>query len=331
MNLIITKRCNKGCPYCFATTSRNATQPDDWDMTFETFQELLDKMGPDGVPKLLGGEPTQHPEFKRFVTELLNRKLEFTVISNFLFDDDITDFLIESLHKQKIGFLINSTNLEAVKGREEKFVNNYNKIYKFLYQHDGEDVMSCGFTFENDKSPEYYVEYLEMLSKKLHGIERLRLSMANPDSDKENFFFIKNHDLGNKFIKVVKKSLQLGILPSLDCIVYPCMFENKEEWKYIKNFLSNVRSKCVGCPNDIFPDGTASFCYPVKEFVKVDSRKYESIQEISRDLTMRHSILTNKQQKPEPCRECQFRELNMCSGPCLAFYNLENETLGINT
>lgn len=331
MNLIITKRCNKGCPYCFAAASRNDTRPDDWDMSFETFCELLDKIKDGDVPKLLGGEPTQHPEFKRFVDEVIRRELNLTVISNFLFEDDITEFLIEKLHKQKIGFLINSTNLDAVKGREELFVSNYNKIYNFLYEHDGEEVMSCGFTFEDDKSYEFYVDALTQLKEKLSGIERLRLSIANPSTEKENFFFINNHDIGKKFIHVIRKCLQLGITPSLDCIIYPCMFSNKEEWKYIKKFLSNVRTKCEGCPNDIFPDKTASFCYPTKEYLKVDTTKYESIKEIKVDLEMRHKILTNKQTLPDECSECQFKEVGMCSGPCLAFYNLESETLGINT
>lgn len=330
MNLIITKRCNKGCPYCFATTARNETLPDDWDMSFETFQELLDKMGPEDSPKLLGGEPTQHPEFKRFVDELTNRKIKFTLISNFLFNDDMTDFIIETLKKQQVSFLINSTNLNDVKGRKEKFVKNYNRIYEFLYQSDAEEGMSCGFTFENDKPWTYYVDYLQELNNSLLGIERLRLSIANPETKKEDYFFINNHELGTKFITVIKKALELGITPALDCIIYPCLFENKEEWKYIKKFLNNVRTKCVGCPNDIFPDKTASFCYPTKNSVKVNTEKYDSIQEIRNDLEMRHKIITMKQTLPKPCINCPFRAADMCGGPCLAFFNLQNETLGTN-
>jgi len=330
MNLIITKRCNKNCPYCFAAAERRKTKKSDWDMSFETFTKLLDKMRPGDTPKLLGGEPTQHPEFKRFVNELVNRKLDFTLISNFLFDFEITEFLIETIKKQKIHFLINSSDLIEVKGRMDKFKKNYNTLYNFLYKHDAEEVMSCGFTFENSKSYGYYVQYLENLNNELSGIERLRLSIANPETKKEDFFFLNNKELGKKFLAVVRKAISLGIVPSLDCIIYPCLFENKEEWKYIKKFLTNVKTVCDGCPNDIFPDETASFCYPLRNSIKVDTNKYDTINQIKDDMLMRSKILTTKLTLPDDCNNCKFKEAGMCNGPCLAFYDLSKETLGIN-
>ncbi len=117
MNFILTKRCNKGCPYCFASKERNNTKMGDWDMSMEQFKKYLDMSLPQDQPKLLRGEPTQHPNFKEMVGELLNRKRDFTLISNFLFDDDILEIIMEAIRNVKVSFLINSTNLDFSEDR----------------------------------------------------------------------------------------------------------------------------------------------------------------------------------------------------------------------
>jgi len=330
VNLIITKRCDKGCPYCFASHTRNISDKDDVDMSFETFTEMLDKAMPNSHPKLLGGEPTSHPEFKLFIDELLKRKLNFTLISNFLFNETIRNIIIEASKKVEVSFLINSSNLEDVKGRFDLFANNYNAIYEHLYKDDKEEAMSCGITFENNKTSEYYIDYMQKLNEKLSGIERFRISIANPETKKEDFFILNNKELGKKFLTVTQTAITLGFTPSLDCIIYPCMFENKEEWKYIKKFLAKIRTRCEGCPTDIFPDGTASYCYPLKESIKVDTRKYKTIDQVFDDMNMRYRILEDRVTHPDKCKNCPFKKINMCNGPCLAFFDLSKETLGIN-
>ena len=329
MNLIITKRCDKGCPYCFASDARNHTKFGEWDMSFETFIEMLNKRE-DGPVKLLGGEPTSHPEFGRFVEELVKRNKEFTLISNFLFTDEVADIIIEAMKKVNVHFLINSSNLEDREGRYDTFVKNYNKVYDFLYVTDREENISCGITFENDKSAEYYIDYMQELNNRLDGIERFRVSIANPETKKEDFFILNNKELGKKFMTVTKTAVALGFTPSLDCIIYPCMFNNKEEWKYIKKFLAKVKTHCDGCPTDIFPDKTASYCYPLKEAIKVDTEKYDNISQVYNDMNLRYKILEGRVTQPEACKECSFKKIGMCGGPCLAFYDLSKETLGLN-
>ncbi len=129
----------------------------------------------------------------------------------------------------------------------------------------------------------------------------------------------------------MKTASALGIVVSLDCIIYPCMFDNKEEWKYIGNFMDKIKSKCEGCPTDIFPDETSSFCYPLKETIKIDTKKYEHISQFSKDMMLRYKLLEEKVSLPEECKKCPFKRANMCNGPCLAFFDLSKETLGINT
>ena len=330
MNFIITSSCNKGCPYCFASHDRSQDEGEK-NMSIETFKEYLDKIGDRKAIKLLGGEPTQHPEFKQFVDEALKRNIDVTVISNFLFSDDVRDYLIETMKVRPLHFLINSTDLDNNEKRLETFKKNYLSIYSFLYQRDAEQNMSCGITFENDKDAEYYVGYISFLLEHLKKIETLRLSLnfpGNPE-DKNKFDLINNKAYGEKFLVCIKKCLDNGISPSIDCTVYPCLFDNKEEFKFISKFIRDCRTTCgVNSPTDIFKDKSASFCYPLRDSIKTNTEKYDTIDQISKSLTMKYKMIESNVAKPEQCMKCKFLHCGICNGPCLGFYDLSKIKYG---
>ena len=328
MNFIITMNCNKGCKYCFASKSRSE-EKNNREMSFDNYKSMLDKITDEEPIKLLGGEPTNHKDFELFFDEAVSRRNDITLISNFLFNEEKLNVILKSVGKKKITFLINSTDLEIL-DRMKTFSKNYNSIYKELYKIDDEESMSIGITFDENKDWKYYIDYLNYLKENLLGIERLRVSIPNPDRKKEDFFIINNKGLGKKFFSAIKWSLDNGIKVTLDCIIYPCLFDNKEEWKFISRFLTNIKTKCTASPSDYFPDETVSFCYPTKESIKIDSNKYDSSKQIYDDMILRKNILMSKIKLPKECRECPFKEKNMCNGPCAAFYDLSNETVGIN-
>lgn len=326
MNFIITNQCNKHCPYCFAAPFRNTKE----EMSFGDFLIMLDKT--ENLPvKLLGGEPTLHPDFKKMVNEITKRGLHFTIISNFLFSQDICDFIVNSMPPAQPHFLINATDLDQ-QNRVETFARNYNAIYQKLYQLDTEEVMSVGYTIQTDKPKNYYLRYTDFLRKHLVSIEHLRLSLNFPgfQKGKNQFYFIHNKEFGGIFLELVQKCLSHGIKPSIDCTIYPCMFKNKEEWKYLCKFTTLHKVSCRNAPADIFPDKTLSYCYPLKDVIKIDSRKHANFNNAVEELLLRYRALISKVQLPPPCQECGFRKNEICEGPCLGFYDLSSETIGRN-
>lgn len=328
MNFIITLDCNKGCPYCFASKARKE-ETENRKLSIEEFKKLIKKVPNESPIKLLGGEPTQHPQFIDFVDATLENNKELVIISNFLFNENILSQIKERCEKGQIHFLINSTDLDKDTERLKTFIRNYNEIYKSLYKEDKEINISCGLTFDNDKDWQYYVKYIQFLYDNLIKIEKLRLSISFPDN-KKDFSIINNKSIGKKFLYSIKKCIDLDIPTQLDCIILPCLFENKEEWKFINNFMGKVHIKCDGAPTDIFPDGTVSHCYPLKDSIKVLESKYDTLDKISLDMKLRYNIILKKVDKPDECKKCHFMEIGMCDGPCLGFYNLNEETIGIN-
>jgi organic radical activating enzyme len=297
------------------------------DMTLDMFKTIVDKHIASGnkALKLLGGEPTQHPEFEGFLRYSYENKIELTIISNFLFSEETRNVILRYLEKAPINFLINSTELDK-NGRMDIFKENYNSIYKFLYERNAETGMACGITIDQSVDVEYYIEYLQFLQKNLIAIEKMRLSLAFPGSDnqKGNFYFINNKKLGDYFIFMVKTLLSMNIPSNLDCILFPCMFEGKEEIKFITKFMeqgNRYRCGVTDGPTDYLPDGTAIYCYPTNR-IKIDATKFKTSAAVSEALRMKYAITQSTIEVPEECKKCGYFGAS-CDGPCLGFYDLE--------
>lgn len=86
-NLAITRRCLRGCAYCFAADERARGAVSD--MSPEVFEAALDFLERSGVPdaRLLGGEPLLHPDFGALARRALERGFALTVMTGGLVSD----------------------------------------------------------------------------------------------------------------------------------------------------------------------------------------------------------------------------------------------------
>jgi len=330
MNFILTLKCNKHCPYCFAAESRAKEKIKV--MELETFKKLFAKVPPNSrIIKLLGGEPTLHPNFKEIVDIVLARNFPLTIITNLLSDEDIFRFLAQKYYKKyNINFLINATDLD-INNRLDKWVRNYKIIHHAAYKNDMEMSISIGLTLQNENNVNYYIDYLNTIIDRIKLVDTVRLSLPFPanESEKENFFFINNKKLGEKFLKICSFLIQNGIQPDLDCCIYPCVFENKEYFKLMLKFVKNFKTSCTGIPADVFPDETMSHCYPLRNILKVNVNKYKTLLEALEDLKRRYNVMESLIMLPKECQQCGFRNSGLCHGPCLANFKI-NSNLGIN-
>lgn len=322
-NFILTLDCNKGCKYCFAAQTRNQ-EKEYRHMGLDQFRSLVDKLNPRDPVKLLGGEPTSHPQLKEIFEIIAEKRRQFALISNFLFDEDKLQIVKSAILSNPFHTtLINSTDLD-VGNRMEIFSRNYNEIYRECYQNDTEQRISCGITVDTSKNIDYYLNYIDFLTKNLLRIERLRISLAFPgnEENKNDFFFMNNKEIGKMLFILTKKCIDLGITPNLDCIVYPCVFSNKEEHKFVMKFLGKYKSKCVGVPADIFPDNTVSYCYPLKK-IAVSTNDFKTLEDAAKALEMKYKIQRSTIDFPETCTKCSFFKREICEGPCLGFFKID--------
>jgi organic radical activating enzyme len=306
--------------------------PTDVHMSLEMFTSILDKHtanlppGQPGHVKLLGGEPTLHPQFDEMLALCYERNINVTLISNFLFSKEKRDIILKYLEVHPMHFLINSTELDQ-KNRMETFKENYNEIYKFLYARNAEESLSCGITLDHTIDIEYYINYIDFLKSNLIAIENMRISLSFPgDTDKKNqFFFINNTKLGDSLVFITKKLLDANIPAHLDCINFPCMYESKEEAKFVKKFLAGSEKYICSIgpgPTDYMPDGTAIYCYPNANTV-VDATKFKSDAAVQESLRMKYQIVRATLTLPAECVECEAFKSGQCEGPCLGFFSYD--------
>lgn len=333
MNYIITHSCNKGCSYCFAREQRDKMNAGNMeDMSIDTFRKFLDKETDQNV-KLLGGEPTSHPQFKEFLDIVLKEtNKNVTIISNFLFKESVLETIVEYIQefikdKRQIYFLVNCTELD-VKNRMNVFKYNYTMLYSLLYKYDLEGNLSCGITLETNKDAKFYIDYINFLYENMGMIEDFRLSIAFPgtNDDKKTNMYINDTDTGKKLISIVKHLNNINVPSHIDCIIFPCMFENKEEYKYIKKFMSQVRFRCgrnAGAPADIFADGSIIYCYPLKDTIKTNLNIHKNGVAARDNIGLKYQIIEGNMILPEACQKCVHYENNVCAGPCLGLYSKE--------
>src|ERR1035438_912902 len=94
-NICVTGVCNRACSYCFAGMNVSGSARAVSYMTWETYLQALDyaqRSKTDHV-RILGGEPTLHPEFNAMVAEALARNLTVRVFSNGLMPERAVEFL----------------------------------------------------------------------------------------------------------------------------------------------------------------------------------------------------------------------------------------------
>ena len=89
----LTSRCNLRCKHCFGSYSL----PHKNELSLEEWKKVVDELVKSKVffVNLSGGEPTQSPFFKEFVSYLTRRGLHFILTTNGVFSKNIRNFIIE--------------------------------------------------------------------------------------------------------------------------------------------------------------------------------------------------------------------------------------------
>ncbi len=134
IRVYITEKCNADCPTCFNKDERSSAS-----MSFEMFRQICDLFSENGIGhiKIMGGEPTLHPEFKDFVAysqtkfahihlftngvtnklQQLNLREGDSIVYNFRFADSLNEekLLLRQPGKRAIEIQINaSANPEKI-------------------------------------------------------------------------------------------------------------------------------------------------------------------------------------------------------------------------
>jgi hypothetical protein len=313
MNLIITNTCNRACPYCFARSRVNLsdtqTGPTTQHISLDNYEKYLRFLESSKISllKLLGGEPTLHPEFLEIVSRAHQRGFETLVFTNGLWPRGIQD-AIRSVPtaewKLKFLFNVNEPNLQTTAQLAHA------KESMRIAGRQG----SCGFNIYRE---EFDLQFIPDLIDET-GLDRgLRLGLASPIVGTVNSFLDGKSfkAIGMRLVEQLSKLEKRNVLGSFDCGFPLCMFAEESLGKLVLN-SRGFQSVC-SYPIDVGTDLTAWPCFPLSDCENVRILNFQNEAELRAHYTSRLSGI-RRMGIYEECLTCKFIERGQCCGGCVA-------------
>jgi radical SAM protein with 4Fe4S-binding SPASM domain len=308
-NLLITAKCNRKCPFCFASNRMQQMRRGDdrISMSYETIRQIMDDLETSGLKelRLLGGEPTLHPSFVDIVQEAIERQFHVQLFTNGMMAATTADFVAE-LPKQQLSVLCNISP-QAQDSRHLIQLRDY--ALKRL----GRKV-HLGITIT---SPEFEWDYLISTIEQYNLMKRIRLGVAQPIVGKQNDYLHPDQyrQTGRRIVEMAKTCIKEDILVGFDCGMTLCMF-SEAELGILTTSSEGFRAVCRPII-DIGPQLDVWHCFPLSEVYNTEYAHFEN----------RHDIVRTYQRLMQPyrslgcmpaCRTCDYLRRNQCTGGCLA-------------
>jgi len=301
-NLILTSKCQRNCPYCFAPKKGEELN---WN-NFYKIAEFLSREPKMPYMNFLGGEPTLHPDYLDFLKFAVSEKFIVNTFTNGIIEESLLRE-IEELGSRtnwaNFNFLINVNDAELRTEKEEVALD---RTLKALHK-----ASSIGY---NIHDVDCDLNFLLDMMLKYRTQPTLRLGIAHPNKDKTNKFltFEDCRKVRKAIVDITNKRRVMEANLVFDCGFPLCMFSEEDIGKL---YLSPTTGINFGCRPavDIFPDLTVAPCYPfVDERVNLlDFKNYAELDEyLSKALASKNCIL-------EMCDKCWFLG-RLCSGGCKA-------------
>lgn len=310
MNLIVTDQCNRSCPYCFAQEKvrLSGRAADARILSFCDYSYCLDFLRRSGILelKVLGGEPTLHPEFSRMITEGIDRKFKIRVFSNGLWSDEVRHF-VEQNPSPSFCFLLN-INEPGVQSAWET-----DRQARSMAAVGGR--ASLGFNIYRSEFDLRFV--IESINR--FGLKReLRLGIAHPIVGHVNEFVddVDLPDLGERLLNQMEDLEKEDILVALDCGFPLCMFREDQLGRLVIGARPGRFSQCQPVL-DVGPDLTVWPCFPLSGLLNANLRDYQTASELRGYYEQRLSSVRSIG-FIDKCLECRFRRRGQCCGGCIA-------------
>ncbi|MGL5964749.1 MAG: radical SAM protein, partial [Fusobacteriaceae bacterium] len=222
-NIMINSYCNLKCPYCFAEGEINSC--DENNMSLEDFETIISyhKKNNIKVMRIIGGEPTIHPNFEDFLYRILGDDFfeGVHVFSNMTFNDKIRGVILDVASEKRVTMLPNFNDQSISKEKFEIIKNNVKIMSKFkIVETIGINIYKPTFDFE---------PLIEILKET--PIKEIRWAITTPNFKVKEGFDVKKHF--NSYFETLVKFFTIcnenGYNNHQDCNSIPmCSFDDKQ-------------------------------------------------------------------------------------------------------
>lgn len=309
MNLVITKACNRKCPYCFAKSEvelgQSVAQQNISIENVKRFLSFLKKSHMGGL-KLLGGEPTLHPKYTEIVDLGIKDDIHVTTFTNGLWPQKVIDYYKASKY-ERFSFVFN-VNEQKLRSKDE-----YKRLSKSLKAVAPKSALGFNI-FEEDFDLTFLCDIIDEFKLQ----PRVRIGMASP------IVGCDNHSISTKALPNFAKRLveQLRYLDSrnviavFDCGFTFCMFDEEDVKDIVYSTAHGLFSKCtfigdVDYKLNVWP------CFPLSNIPHVNLNDFKNYHELHNFYDEKLRGIRRIGSKDE-CLTCRFMKRNQCCGGCMA-------------
>ncbi|HRQ42016.1 MAG TPA: radical SAM protein [Chloroflexota bacterium] len=310
-NLAISNVCNLSCPYCFAAMFMNraneaTTRPF---ITPEAFAQRLDFLERSHISqvRLIGGEPTLHPQFTTLVQ--LARQRGFTIL---VFTHGLMRArplaCLTALSPDECLVLVNMNATRSGQLPDAAETAQREAVVRQL----GPRAL-LGF---NIYRPQFDLEPLLTLIQNANARPAIRLGLAQPMLAGANAHLHPKQypAVGRQIAQFARRAAAVGISLEFDCGFVRCMF-TEEELTQLKEAGADVAWRCNPIL-DISLDGRAIHCFPLTGRVETAVATQDAA-------TLRQQLTTQTQAYRlagiyRECSFCPYKQQAACTGGCLA-------------
>lgn len=307
-NLEIASVCNLGCPYCFAQKYMGDSEMHVKGnfISIADYQKHLDFLDRSniGQVRLIGGEPTLHPDFPLLIQLAQERKKKIAVFSNGLMPQKALQSL-SAIHPNDCIVLINTTTTK--KNGEFHLREKQHRLSVIRTLGERALLGSTIYTMDFDMS-----EQLSLINK-LGCRKAIRVGLAHPVSvNYESSIHPKQYwFIGQKLFEFAQKAHQLGVQLEFDCGFVRCMF-TEEQVKILKSYNTSLGWNCSPVL-DIHISGAIIMCFPNDGLADVQISSSLEAKQVRDEMIAKTAIYRNVGIFPE-CSECNFKRNRLCSG-----------------
>jgi hypothetical protein len=306
-NLTISSVCNLDCPYCFTQDHREGLVAGNGFVdvaTFETWLDFVERSQIDQV-RLLGGEPTLHPQFPELVGMARARGKRVMVFSNGLMPENALACL-EELAPSECAVLVN-VNEPALEGER---VHQRRRV---TIRRLGERAL-LGF---NIYRANFQAGFLMAIIEETGCQPVVRVGMAQPCLSGRNAYIRPSQYrfIGTRIVRLAQAAAEKGIKLEFDCGFVRCMF-TEGELETLRGLGTDVGWRCNPVL-DVDISGRVVHCYPLAAFASLPLTPEAEAAALREAFEARTRPYRQAGVFRE-CSTCVWKGRGECPGGCLA-------------
>jgi cyclic pyranopterin phosphate synthase len=325
-NLLLTRKCVRKCPYCFA--DQYMSEAAGGFLGWDDYIYVLDFYERNGIRavSLLGGEPTVHPDAPEMIDYALQRGFDVRVFTSGVMSartrERVQDVWMRHEPARSVHFIVNANEPGSTPAGELQSQQAFLELagsrasLSFnIYRADFDLSFAVGYMSRYDLKPV------------------LRLGLAHPIASAAD----GNAFVGPEQYRGVADRLASffplldanKVMPSLDCGFPPCMFTDAQLGQLLK--LRTVFSWTCGPVIDIGPDLQIWPCFPLSHIRSKTLYDFDTLDDVLRFLSteVRNRVGGNCGIYLQ-CDDCAYKARQLCSGGCVTYMLPEGALAQVN-